>query len=101
MLTPPAPSDTTDLRRLRRRKLLTDWLFLGFVPLFFGWIPAGLALASGDPHLRPVTQILWLLVPLLLLWLAAVCLFFWRWSLIRKIQKMESHPAAKSGIGGA
>ena len=84
-------SNTTDLTRLLRRRLLADWLTVGFVILAFAWIPAGMILIFRDPALRPLIHILWLLLPLAFLPLCGfVVCWLWRWSLIRKIREMRS-----------
>jgi hypothetical protein len=85
-------SGITDLSRLTRRRLLADWLVVGFAVLAFAWIPAAMILISKDPALRPVIHTLWLLLPLSFLPLCGfVACWLWRWSLIRKIREMRLH----------
>lgn len=79
------------LSRLLRRRLLADWLAVGFGVFAFSWIPAALILIIKDADLHPVFRTFYQLWPLSVIpLLGFVISLLWRSSLKRKIIEVES-----------
>jgi hypothetical protein len=79
-----------DVHRLKRRKLVAELLMMLCGVFAFAWIAAALVLIWRDATLRPATQVLWQLWPLVPVPLCGFGVtLWWRTSLARRLEALS------------
>ena len=89
---------STDFYRLKRRKLVAELLMMLSGVFALAWMVPALVLVWRDAALRPASQILWQLWPLVPVPLCGFCVaWWWRTSLGRRLRALSGKEAPNDG----